>query len=410
MPDPQFNRTDADVSILTLNNRVAYTGRVDDPFFEATLPAGGNRLAEAWVSKKILTGLACTEQYQFCNPALSGEEEEACTSLSGMYEFDTLAAPAHLSLNARQQATYRLMRNLIYVMRFNSFLMFLKNEILVANKLVYGSFGISTALPNATWQTEVENIHNLSLAGYQMNTIQHAANQDAQIRPGLNLLDHIVPETDPEAQKLCRNQRVHTAVFSSFSMLGIIIIVVVSLLIILVDMNLPSLVHRVRRRRRRHHHRHQRRNSSSSLTGERETETEKGDLARQAWEEDDILQIQRLAFEGHGIAPWHRNLGGVPVTQGWDVRFSRERLFGTDSSSSSSSFISSGRTTSNNNNKVGLAGACAGTEKPSYDVFEPLMPPTMPTAAAPQKAGAVVRESVFEFDQTPQSSVFRLPG
>lgn len=303
-PISELNRTDADISLLILNNRVAYTGRVDDPFFRASRQEAFNRLEGSWISNTTLTGVACTEQYQFCNPAKKGDAKgDQCTALGSLYDFDLIMPPPNLDLNPRQAATYMIMAKLIYSMRFNSFLMFLKNEILVATRLVYGSFGISTPLPDDQWQTEVANIHNLSLAGLQLNAIGHAATPNIQIRPGLSLHDHMVDETDPDAQALCRNQRARISAYSSFSMLGIIIIIACSLLIILVDYCLPLLLLRV---------------NPASL---------KSTIAAQAWDEDDILQLQRQALEGRGIGPWKTNSGPVPVTDQWDLKFKRDRVY-----------------------------------------------------------------------------------
>lgn len=83
LPVAALNRTDADVTIFTLNNRVAYTGEVFDPLYRANRQAVGNGLADAWVSNSTLTGLACTEQYQFCNPSLS-DPSARCTPMGSM--------------------------------------------------------------------------------------------------------------------------------------------------------------------------------------------------------------------------------------------------------------------------------------------------------------------------------------
>ncbi|EXJ57499.1 hypothetical protein A1O7_07847 [Cladophialophora yegresii CBS 114405] len=368
-PDQDLNRTDADVSLLTLNNRVAYTGRVDDPFFEAHLNSGGNRLADAWVSDKTLTGIACTEQYQFCNPASTDSGgSPLCGPLGALYDYDLTTPPAALALNARQTATYRLLRDMVYSLRFNSFIMFLKNEILAANKLVYGSFGISSPLVPTAWHIEIENIHNITLAGLQLNTISHAAATDVQIRPGLQLIDHIVPETDADSLALCRNQRVKVTTHSSFSMAGILIIVCVSGLIILIDVILPGLVHRFQR--------------TSPV----------GDAAKQAWDEDDILQIQRLAFEGRGIGPWKGKSGGnVPVTAGWDVRFRRDKVY-----------AAGGKT------EVMVPWETEGESTTSYEVLEPLNGAYKNDGGAGGGFGGG-RVSAMEM-KTPQSSVFRWHG
>lgn len=310
-PVSSLNRTDADVTLLILNNRVAYTGEVMDPLYRANLQIGGNRLADAWMSNSTLTGLACTEQYQFCNPSHS-DASASCTEMASMYDFDIATPPSALKLSSRQAAVYRILRSMIYFMRMNMVVEFLKNEILVASKLVYGSFGISTPLSDTQWHIEVANIHNTSLAGLQSNAIAHAANPSAIIRSGLNLLDHIDVETDPDSLELCKNQRVKVTTYSSFSMLGILIILVVSAIIILTDIYLPLIVSR----------------SSSAMT---RYSTLNGDHERlSSWDEDDVLQIQRQALEARGVGPWKD--GGtskIPVTTGWDLRFDRRsKIYG----------------------------------------------------------------------------------
>jgi len=96
---------------------------------------------------------------------------------------------------------------------------------------------------------------------------------------------------------------VHVATYSSFNLFGIIIILFFSAVIILLDFHLPSLVHKMQR------------------------SSPRGSVAHQAWEEDEILQIQRLALEGRGVGPWKQMNGSVPVTDGWDVKFKRERMY-----------------------------------------------------------------------------------
>ena len=112
LPIPELNRTDADVSIMTLNNRVTYTSEVKDPFFRADLPNGANRLIGSWKSSSILTGLACTEQYQFCDPKVSGGS--GCTALGSLYDFAEDMPPGPIQLNSRQIAVYKLLRAMMY--------------------------------------------------------------------------------------------------------------------------------------------------------------------------------------------------------------------------------------------------------------------------------------------------------
>jgi hypothetical protein len=53
----------------------------------------------------------------------------------------------------------------------------------------------------------------------------------------------------------------------------------------------------------------------------------KSTIAAQAWDEDDILQLQRQALEGRGIGPWKTKSGQVPVTDQWDLKFKRDRVY-----------------------------------------------------------------------------------
>lgn len=236
-------------------------------------------------------------------------------------------------------------------MRMNMVATFLKNEILLANKLIYGSFGISTMLPDTQWHLEVENFHNITMAGLQANMISHAAEPNFVIRPGLTLLDHINEETDPDSLELCRNQRVKVTRYSSFSMLGLLIIIVVSAIIIVTDIYLPWLVAR-----------------SSRSVRKKTDPDDMSERSLSAWDQDDVLQLQRQALELRGVGPWKKNgTGKVPVTEGWDVRFKR----GGDGGSKTAD-LDDQRNRSRDKNKV-YSGIFRGSDVwISNEAFEPL--------------------------------------
>ncbi|KAJ9641577.1 hypothetical protein H2199_005547 [Coniosporium tulheliwenetii] len=282
-PIPELSRTDADVSILLLNNLVTYTGKVADPWFEATLQISRNVLAEAWVSNSTLTGIGCTEQYQFCN-------FDRCTPLNGLYSFYPFTAPPDLGLNPMQQATHRVLGPNIGAIRMSNYLSFLKNEILLANTLTYGPIGISTPVPDTQWQTEMENIYNITMAGLQQNVVDHASAPNIQIRPGVELHSFINPETDPLDLHICASEKIRSSAYSSFNMFGLCFLVLTCALIIVVNLSLPNFVHWIQRR------------------------SHNGLVPRLAWIEDDVLQLQRIALEGRGIGPWEKKWEGVPVT------------------------------------------------------------------------------------------------
>jgi hypothetical protein len=73
-PIPELNRTDADVTVWVLHNRVSYTDTVLDPWFKSTTNFSLGT-ANLWRADMTLAVLGCTEQYQFCNT------DQKCTKL-----------------------------------------------------------------------------------------------------------------------------------------------------------------------------------------------------------------------------------------------------------------------------------------------------------------------------------------
>jgi hypothetical protein len=273
IPIPELNRTDADVTVLFLNNKVAYTGEVTDEWFRASAQIKGMaRLPEAWYSIRTLSGVGCTEQLQFCNG-------ERCSRIGSLYDFSAASA-AELGLNPVQRATFDLMFKIAIDSRMEVIIQFIKDEILLAKQLVYGTFGISSAVEPNHWQTEMENLHNITMASMQANAVSHAAPGNPQIKPGFNLGQFIVPETDEEMKKLCYNQRIRSLNHSSFSVLGLALIVAFSSIVIITNLSLPSLIHFIRER------------YTTLLTNHHE------------WVQDDVLHLQRMVLEDRGIGPW----------------------------------------------------------------------------------------------------------
>lgn len=270
VPIPELNRTDADVTVLLLNNRVGYTGEVKDEWFRASAQISGiARLPQAWVSVRTLSGVACTEQIQFCNG-------DRCSRIGSFYDFSPMDPP-DLGFNPAQKATFELLFSIAINSRFDVIIQFIKDELLLAKQLVYGTFGISSVVEPNHWQTEMENLHNISLASMQANAVAHAAPGNPQIKPGFNLDHFIVPETDVEIKKLCYNQRIRSLNHSSFSVLGLALIVAFSSIIVVTNLSLPSLVHLVRSR------------NGTVLANHHE------------WDQDDVLHLQKMALEGRGI-------------------------------------------------------------------------------------------------------------
>jgi hypothetical protein len=77
-PVPLLNRTDADVTLMMLNqNDIAYLEPSDDPWVPAHHESNG-----IWVGDADVNIMACIDRYQICNPN-KGNGLSACTKLSG---------------------------------------------------------------------------------------------------------------------------------------------------------------------------------------------------------------------------------------------------------------------------------------------------------------------------------------
>lgn len=84
-PIPQLQRTDADVTLVFLQNNVNYTARVDDMWFSATNRTPGSIGEDGlWVADDPISVMGCTEQHQFC------KSDDECSDLSGWSVFPSL--------------------------------------------------------------------------------------------------------------------------------------------------------------------------------------------------------------------------------------------------------------------------------------------------------------------------------
>lgn len=281
---------------MLLHNKVAYTGEVTDPWFRASVRGVSTvGLNEAWFAPGTLSGMGCTEQWQFCNG-------EICDSLAGMNAHKE-DPPTSLGLNDQQRATYRVLWQYAQYSKMDSIFQFIRDEVLLAQQLVYGSFGISGALPNHHWQKEMENLHNITMASLQGSAGSHIWTEELEIRPGIGITNFIIPETTPENLNICRNQKMRNKRYASFNMFGFMMIVIASIIVTCLNLYMAEVVGWIQARRRLR-------------------------VATIEWTQDDIFNIQRTALESRGIGPWKRDDGSsVPVTEGYGVRIPLDMLY-----------------------------------------------------------------------------------
>jgi len=250
-PIPDFNRTDADVSVHFLNaNDIRYMGPSHDPWFSANrvldfslnTPIFGTIpmiKAESWVSTMV-----CADQYILCNPSTS-----VCTPPGGLLSLNELVwINNSLELNAAQRSTAgRVIGALAESSTFGS-VETLGPAALWANNEVAGV--ISPALPDNQWQTEVLGWFQTSLANVQWLLVEFASSAaglnpsaSASVPSARRVIDPPNEAKGWAYQDQCTNQLVQAVgEYQNFSLCGVLVIVCVSATIILLDWSLEWLV------------------------------------------------------------------------------------------------------------------------------------------------------------------------
>ncbi|KAJ4355598.1 uncharacterized protein N0V89_003618 [Didymosphaeria variabile] len=282
-PDKVLRRDDADISLMFLMaNDIRYYGLVEDPIFQATgelfsiIDAGQN--VTLYTSDYFVNPLACIDQHQFCNPS-NGK----CTKLDA-YTPAVLAAQKDLEYNPMQYGTISTLSLELYLSTISQSIGGRGSSALRAQEVVSGLF--SGPLPKDQWKKEVEYWFTTGLSKVQKYFVDYASGP-SNVFNGT----HISKPYDAPSRQLCESQVIKAPPGSnatSFSTLGVAIILTVGGLVILAHVILEYIVSNV-------------------------VPTKNYKLVR--WALDDKLQLQRLAFEGAGVGSWHAGIGAVPTTK-----------------------------------------------------------------------------------------------
>jgi hypothetical protein len=265
---------------MFLSNQAIYTEKVTDLWFKATSKNEtrgiGMRTPDrnGWHPDRLISTLGCIERYQFCNATF-------CTPLSGLYLTDPMKDPG-LDFRDTQAAVFNTVWQAAWAMKITFSLLTLGEDILLAQRFIQDR-GRQTSSPvyEDQWQREVESLHNLSLAELQRRVVEFALPPNVTTRPGLSSLKFLVePEANSTVRRICDSLKIRSVAHTSFSVLGLSVIVVAGLLIILFNFWMEEFVFWLRSRSSAH---------QLSLYKTRE------------WKEGHILEIQRAAF-GRGTS------------------------------------------------------------------------------------------------------------
>lgn len=276
-----------------MQNYARYANPVYDPFFKATKHR--TDASAAFFSSDLVTGvIGCTEQYTFCNG------QSRCTVFDALGKFTADSVANSLKYNPAQRALFDMMWRIAYNTRIFNIVFMLQGNILLAKDLIYGAFGISSGLSDNQWQREIQNLHNISMAAIQQSAVGHSSPPNLEVGSGINashLFDWIGQENSTEHREICRNQKVKAPDYYSFNIPTLCLLLIAGILIIVLGSTIPSIVAYWRRRKCQ-------KSESSTMPPFNSQSMDISVYRSKEWEHGDPFHLQKVALEGHGIAPW----------------------------------------------------------------------------------------------------------
>jgi hypothetical protein len=318
VPIPPLQVANADTTLVLLaSNSILYLTPVTDPWFSATTTSspGGAFAADSFIS-----GLACVDQYQICNP---GSNDNSCTAFGDSDELSSSFVT--IGLNPAQVATAaRLSGYLNKTDIFTTISSLLSTSALLAQDLLSAQALASDKilapqLPSNQWQTEVKGWFEAGLAKLQASVVAYPAQpMDLAFTETTHPNSASTDPSDLAAVAACSNQRVrNTGAYQSFSGVGLIIIIVLGLIIIIVSWTAESCVVALRRRRRVKY----RKLRNAGANARADDISDHREIARIA---DRKLQLQRVALlSSRPDVLWERTMDSVPCPRDERMLFPR---------------------------------------------------------------------------------------
>lgn len=298
-PIPELDVPNANVYVVFLSaNQVRFAQETLDPWYTATTPAGprvnlnnpNSDLQVYWMDEPA-SPLGCAEMMQFCNPSLPEDSPNRCTPLAGLFDPEDATplfaanSPSESALEA-QKARVAWVAKTVKGPDLSSLIMNLGAQALTSKYAVRQ--GLQGPIPTTQWQRDVEHWMSSALARTQASFVRLASGpSDDSVAPF-----HERPENATE-RTLCANQKILSTEYASFSVFGIVLILVLGGLIIILSMSLESLLGLLARR----------------LYGELT-------YAQLEWCTNETLQLQRQVQEGlFGMGSWTGATKTVPKTK-----------------------------------------------------------------------------------------------
>jgi hypothetical protein len=217
-----------------------------------------------------------------------------------------------LGYNAAQLATASLVWGMAYATRVAYIVATMQEQFLLANARMLNS-RVSVELPVNQWQIEIENLFNISLAMFQHMGVLYVSPPEIQLGSNLTYDMYTIAPNTTEGKNLCKLQKILSNGQYSFSLFGLLFILVGGLLVIVLSNAIPRLVEQ----------------------WQAKSSDERAQYRRREWVANDVLYLQKIALESNGIGPWRANVN-VPALMKGAIRFRLPWLFRDDDSKNNS--------------------------------------------------------------------------
>ncbi|KAK5049099.1 hypothetical protein LTR84_005522 [Exophiala bonariae] len=273
VPIPALRRADTDLSIVFIaSNSILFQEPCDDPVFSAHIPKKLDDDLAYYNTDFWAVAITCAEQYQICNPYTN-----SCTQMLGIKQLTTGNALLALNLNPVQKHTAdRIIQAAIFTNIYQQVTTRMAGALRASETVAQLE---QQPLPANQWQIELGSWFDTGLARLQYG-VQEYVTGPSNVAEGSYVFQPAKDGNSIEAD-MCVNQLVLDSSDSiSFSVLGMALILIVGSLIIVTSFVLDTVV------------------------GKIQTKIGRGEKRKEAWMNDDKLQLQRSVLHSKGPDSW----------------------------------------------------------------------------------------------------------
>ena len=226
---PEIARSDAQVDLLfLLNSDVQYVHPVTDPWFEANklytgsvglVDDNGDVNVTLYGTPGPVNILGCASQWTWCNPQSTATPNGLCTKPADSNWASHYAKEKDLHFSSEQLEVLDRMDFAFANNWLSNTANNIGNKVLLASQKVFGNVG--DTLPDNQWIQELDHFFAITMVASQYHLSQYPRGN------GYPTPDqHILAPTETQSW-MCANQVIQRDGYTSFRMIGVIVILVV---------------------------------------------------------------------------------------------------------------------------------------------------------------------------------------